>query len=234
MPVVQLAIVTPADGTVLVGQPSLRLLGEVRSTGHPPLFFSWYSSLHAATGTDDVALAGTGPSPLDLTTAVGVGSHVVSLTARDRAGTTAADLRQVLHGGMAGGPPGAPAPCVVHVLLAGLRAPAAGDVVHRAGTHLEATAPLLWDRPDYQVLNRVGYRWTFDPLGPPPGRPRAELAPPPGDLALHPGPGQPVVRYSGPLPPELGDGPYRVGLLVHDLQQPAVADRSSVDVVLAA
>ena len=84
MAVVELAIVSPAHGTVVVATNQLRLVGDVRSTGHPPLFFSWYSSLHVATGLDDVALSGTGPSPLDLTTPVGVGSHVLSLTARDR------------------------------------------------------------------------------------------------------------------------------------------------------
>jgi hypothetical protein len=234
MGVISLAILEPANGASVVGSGSVRLRGQVLSSGHPPLFFKWYSSLVApvAPSTDaSIPLPG-GANPLDFTPTLPLGSQIIALAAKDQPGESQAELQAVTDAGMAGGPPGtAPTPCLIHVLIANLREPAApGATLSKASSALAAQAPPLWPEATYQARNDLQYRWRFSPVGPPAGRPTAEFVP---ALAFDPSGGVPVVRYTGPLPAQLGTGAYRLTLRVERVTNTAVGHEVSRDVVLA-
>jgi hypothetical protein len=235
--VVDLRIEHPAHGEAWTGGADLALRAAVDSTGHPPLFFSWYSSLVGPpAGSTDAALAPAGPDPLDavLTGGLPLGSQVLTLSARDVVGTTAADLAAVRHAGIAGGPAidGNPRPCVVHILIADMVEPVAGATLSRASTTLVARAPRRWPETEYQQLNRLAYRWRFEPTGPPAGRPGTELRPRANELTFADAAG-PEVRLVTALP-QLAPGAYRLTLRVEDSAAPALGDEVKRDVVVTA
>jgi hypothetical protein len=233
MGVINLAILEPINGASFVGSGSVRLRGQVLSSGHPPLFFKWYSSLVAPIppSTDaSIPLPG-GADPLDFTPPLPLGSQVLTLAAKDQPGESEPELQRVADAGMAGGPPGtAPTPCLIHVLIANLREPAAaGAPLSKASGPLAAQAPPLWPEATYQARNDLQFRWRFTPVGPPAGRATAEFVP---ALVFDPSGSPPVVRYTGPLPAQLGTGTYRLTLRVERISNTAVGHEVSRDVVL--
>ncbi|HJQ28712.1 MAG TPA: hypothetical protein VJ827_05195 [Rubrobacter sp.] len=230
MGVVSLEILEPQDGQMFFGpaQSTVTLRGNVISTGHGTLFYRWYGGQDGALGAPSVNL-----SPL--TPSLKVGSHVLTLTAKDRAGDSLTDLKEVREAGMAGGrpEPGVAAPCLVHVFIAEMVGVSAGQSLSRANSTLLAVAPKQWwkyidpDNPalgfelngDYHKVNKIRYRWRFRPSGPPEGRANGDLVRS-RELAfgLHPNNADLfVVRYSGPLPAELGTGNYTLALRVEEL-----------------
>jgi hypothetical protein len=232
MPIVQLQITSPASDAVVIGAAPLALRGSVMSSGHPQLFFKWYSSLNAPQDASQAALNWSNLAALSFDTPLDVGSHVITLSAKDRAGDAQPDIEAVQHAGMAGGPPepGLPSPCVVHVLRASLLAPAAGAALSRAGATLEAVAPSKWGKGDYAPVNRVRYRWMFTPVGAPGGRASADLLPPLASLSyVQPASqGDPHrLRYTGPLPAALGAGRYAIRLRVELFEREGDPARTS-------
>ena len=243
-----LTIVQPANGAVFhQGETQIRLVGQVGPLPAElvgiPLFYRWYSSLFPsqqdrysihATALSDPAVPFDAP--------LGPGSHAISLAASDRSGETATDQNTTSHGGVTGGAAGA-TQCIIHLLRAILVAPAApGATLSKANSTLEAEAPLHWGRqigttgtyepnPDYHGLNRLRYRWRFDPT-PADGRASATLDPAVSALTFVPGT-QPLVRYHGPLPAALGLGSYSLTLRVEDTANGAVGHEVSRPVTLA-
>jgi hypothetical protein len=257
---VSLAILEPKiDERMRVGpaQAAMTLLGTLLRGGHGTLYYKWYSGID---GELDEASQG-----LSLPTTLSVGSHVLTLTAKDKPGDALADLEKVREAGMTGGPPedGVEAPCVVHVFIAEMVEPLAGASLDRTGSTLSAVAPKQWCKlkdpndvnsgyelnNDYHKVNKIRYRWRFEPSGLPAGRVSADLVPAKEDLEFLPHPTESdltIVRYSGPLPEQLlvplPDGSENVGgytltLRVEELVEdpnvvPPVGHETSLAVVL--
>lgn len=230
MGVVSLEILEPQSGQQFFGpaQSTVTLRGSVMSTGHGTLFYRWYGGQDGALGAPSVNL-----SPL--ARSLKVGSHVLTLTAKDRSGDSLTDLKEVREAGMAGGTPepGVAAPCVVHVFIAEMVGLSAGQTLSRASSTLLAVAPKQWakfidpDNPalgyklngDYHKVNKIRYRWRFRPSGPPEGRASGDLVRS-KELSFGPHPNNAdllVVRYNGPLPTGLGQGNYTLALRVEEL-----------------
>lgn len=244
MGIVSLSILDPQHESQFVGATasSVRLRGSV-SSGHGTLFYRWYSSLGGA-------LSDSLTNALDIIRPLAVGSHVLTLSAKDVQGDAMADLKAVKEAGMTGGPPvrGVEAPCVVHVFVARMRKPDPSTAtLSKAGSILVAVAPTQWGRettpgsrvyepnPEYHSVNRIRYRWRFEPQGPPAGRASDELVPKLTQLMFGPDVdtnAPPVVTYRGPLPSGLGSGNYTLTLRVEDKDDPAVGDSTSLAVVL--
>ncbi len=191
-----LAIQQPVHEQVFVGVGSattvtVPLRGSVVATTFPnpaALFRKWYSNL----ATDPLATTDQASA------ALAVGSHVITYTVKDKNedGVPSAELEALFnsieHVGASGGPPQPPPadgrPCVIHVLIANILAPAEGAVLSKAGAILEAEAPLQWGKyvedtpndappdqrrpaveyperdPAYHAVNKLHYRWSFQRL----------------------------------------------------------------------
>jgi hypothetical protein len=230
MAVVTLAIVEPRDGQRFRGAEasSVRLRGELRSTGHGTLYYRWYSSLAGA-------LNASSDNPFDFTKPLPVGSHILTFTTKDKQGDALADIQAVQDAGMTGGPPepGVESPCVVHAFIAAIVEPAPNATLNRASSTLMAVAPSQWGRrigtsnvyeqnPDYHAVNKIRYRWRFQPSGAPEGSSGGDLVPSAEQLTFAPHPtdsGLMIVRYTGPLPAGLGTGNYTLALRVEELVQ---------------
>ncbi|HYW53736.1 MAG TPA: hypothetical protein VFF00_03165 [Candidatus Elarobacter sp.] len=258
MSAIALHIVEPAAGSVYTGPASVRFRGAVDTAPLPaPLFYQWYSSLPV---TPPPANQGDpfGTTLDETRTLPGPGSYVISLAARDVAGGTPADLKNVKHGGLAGGPQ-PPSACVIHVMLAQIVEPAAGASLSRASLRLSAKAPLPWGdvKPPafaptrtksaaYDKIDRLQYVWRFDPQGAPAGRASASFTP--ADLLFDPNasldpahpndagatPRGPLLRYEGPAPAGLGLGAYRITLRVQDKTNAATGHEATRDVTFTA
>lgn len=241
---IQLQIDQPVHDQVVIGQGTaatvaVPLAGRVLATSFPSpaaLFRRWYSSLaDAPLGTSDALAA-----PLS------AGSHTITYTVKDKnedgvpAAQLAALFASVEHIGASGGPPDPPPadgrPCVVHVLIANLLAPANGASLSKAAAVLEAQAPLQWGKyvagaaqwaePNgaYHAVNKLRYRWFFTRLNGPgapveldvAGGDAMPLIPPAAEGEL------PRLRYAGPLPPALVAGQqYTLALRVEHRDDPA-------------
>lgn len=250
---ISLAIQEPPNGATFVAAGTattvgVTLRGAIVATSFPDpaaLHRTWYSSLQGDVGRADVVSA-----------TLAVGSHILTYTAKDKDDATVpqnqlADLyRSVEHMGAAGGPPNPPPasgpPCVVHVFVANMVAPApATTTLSVAAPVLEAQAPIQWAQfpdflqpdPVYQAVNRVRYRWIFRRVSPAGGP--IELNTQNGAaLRLLPSDGTvPVsrLRYTGTLPGTLVVGQaYTVTLRVEDLQNSAVGHEVTRTVTVVA
>lgn len=232
MTAVEVEIVQPADGATVAGGSTVDLIGRVgplpAELSGVPLYYRWYSSEFPSTdghySLDEDALldpAVTYPAPL------GIGSQAITLAASDQQGQDKDAQNNTRHGGVAGGAKG-PKRCVVHVFRAVPRLPDSGNTLSQASSTLEADAPLHWPDQDYQALNRLRYRWHFEP-DPADGRAAANLVP--GTLQFVVAATGPLVFYTGPLP-ALDLGGYTMQLRVEDIQNPAVSDMASLPVVI--
>ena len=94
--------------------------------------------------------------------------------------STNADLQKLKVILTAGGPavPGIDKPCLIHVFAAKMVWSAVRPYkLSKAKCQLQAVGPARWADADYQKINRARFRWRFTPLGDPPGRASADLAP---------------------------------------------------------
>jgi hypothetical protein len=245
---VELHITNPAQPNAILlgpGQAALTLRGTTTHPNPSSLFFKWYSSLYNPPGIaepEDAPKAAMnfpnhGVSALNFSTTLALGSHVLSLTAKDIEGESLADAQRVTQAGMAGGPPspGVAEPRVVHVFLAKLLTPSPSGTVpelSKAGTTIEVEAPLKWEMDEYKTLNRLRYIFRFDPTGggtpvagiPALGSTDEQIAQFQSTLTFHiPDAGHTVtyLRYSGNLPAALVVGDqYRLVVRVEDKQSP--------------
>jgi hypothetical protein len=209
---VSLEILEPANNANVVGTNSVRLRGRQVSTGHSALFFKWYSSQVAPpSGSTDASIrVPAGGTDFDMTVALPVGTQVITFTAKDQPGESVAEMQNVLDAGMAGGPPAATAPCMIHVVRAGLLLPLAGATVSKAAATLELEAPPQWEDASFQEINQISFRFRFTPAGAPAGRPSADFTP---TLVFDNDPPPAVLRFVGALPAGLGTGNYQLTLL---------------------
>jgi hypothetical protein len=243
----------PAVGPATTVNVAFR--GEIVSTTFPipaTLFRKWYSSLLGQPlGTVD-----------QFTAALPVGSHTIAYTVKDKNedGVPPEQLeplfKSIAHIGVTGGPPDPPPadgrPCVIHVLVANILAPADNAVLSKSNATLEAQAPLQWGKyvqdaasfpelnPSYHALNKIRYRWFFRriaPAGPPieldvQGGNAMTLIPP-HDTPLPKVDPPARLRYNGMLPEALVVGQqYTVTLRVEHATTPAQGHEASRTVTI--
>jgi hypothetical protein len=228
MSALSLQIIQPANGTGLVGSAAVIMKGSLSgdATG---LFFKWFSSLNSAATASNPELntADHSAAILNWTAPLAeFGSHVIVLAATDRDGIDLPSVNAVTRSAMGGGaPPAAPAPCVVHRLVAEIRTPATdGQSLSKASATLEFLAPLRWAKedpshpgtwvadPDYQKVNGVGLKLNLAPGGPPDPAHNADIT---LDLASVPffrADDKTWFRMTGALPANLGTGNYTLTL----------------------
>ena len=249
MSAVELTIAEPQNGAVFFeGETQVRMVGQV---GELPaelvgvgLFYRWYSSLFPSQKdrySINVNALSDPAAPFDAP--LGVGSHVISLAASDQDQETESAQNATRHGGVTGGSQGEKQ-CVIHLFRATLVTPQPNAALNRTSTTLEldAEAPLQWWRtkpgttdvyelnPDYHEINRISYRWLFEP-NPADGRAAADLIPSVETLTRPSGTAS-RVRYAGPLPSGLGTGNYTLTLRVEDKDDPDVGHQTSRAVIL--
>jgi hypothetical protein len=226
MTAVGLQIISPTNGAAFSGSPSVSFQGQAslpEELSGTALFYRWYSSLfNSAENRYSLNIAALNDPSTLVTFAMGVGSHAITLAANDQPGETQADQNATQHGGVAGGAPA----CVIHVFKANLLAPVNGALVSRAAVTLDAEAPLKWAgsatgaapyTPDanYHAINRLRYRWTFNPVGPPAGRPPVILTPTVQQMVFIPNPAPPRLRFTTTLSAAV-IGSYSLLLTVED------------------
>lgn len=233
MGIVTLKIDEPQHGQRVRGTAeAVRLRGRILSTGHGTLYYRWYSGLEGELNAPSDVLPNLPLPPK-------VGSHVLTLTAKDRSGDAPEDIQAVREAGMAGGPPedGVEAPCVVHVFIAEIVEPSPGTTtatLPRSNSTLSAVAPKQWGKfvdphdtkkgymrnDAYHEVNRIRYRWRFQPSGWPDDRSSGDLVLSKEELSFGPRSEDSdvmIVRYNGPLPAGLDTGNYTLTLRVEEL-----------------
>jgi hypothetical protein len=153
-----------------------------------------------------------------------------------------------------------PPPCVVHVFVATMLEPpdhatSSTTLSRTGGGSLTALAPKQWGVPidfsdlgkgykpnlDYHgdqatekvPINKIRYRWRFQPSGPPANRASRDLIPAVNELTFLPNPAGGnlmAVRYNGPLV-GLDPGNYTLTLRVEELVEgdnnPTFGDETS-------
>lgn len=270
---VTLNIVSPQHQQEFDGDTAIAFEIEVLSRDPAGLFFNWYSSLKVPESDDpnDVPI---NPIPRNTLTfsplePVPVGSQVISVMAKDQQGDDLDALEAVVDAGMAGGPaPASLSPCVIHVYRATMRWPDPWDMtLGKASAVLEAVAPYKWGKekepdeeeagagepaeriyendPDYHAINRIYYRWRFEPADnllataelPPAGATAAERALFMESLqyGYDEDEATAFVRYDGSLPDALVVGAtYDVVLRVESKENFGVGDEVSQSVTITA
>ncbi|MFI9379623.1 hypothetical protein [Kutzneria sp. NPDC052558] len=224
MGAVALRITSPVHGTTTT-TGAVQLHAQVDQPPAIPLYYYWYSSLNVPADLTHTALNPT--STLDFPATLEVGTHVLTLSARDVDGDDPANVRLVTAGGVAGGPAGSPSPCVITVFKATLLAPASGATLSKADTTLTVRAPSAWARQDYQAINRVAYTFMFT------GANHTVTPFAPTTLAFQDGP-PPTLTYRGPLPAILPAGQYTLTLRAHDIDQPTGGESGPIPVTVTA
>jgi hypothetical protein len=235
MSALSLQIVQPAHGTGLVGTAAVTLKGSV-SGDASGLFFKWFSSLNSAATASHPELNTADHSAAILNWSAALaefGSHAIVLAATDQDGMDLPSVKAVTRSAMAGGaPPAAPAPCVVHRLVAQIRTPSAdGQSLSKASATLEFLAPTRWAKEDqnhpgtwiadtdYQKVNGIGLGLHLAPVGAPDPAHTADIALALASLpffrAADPtdsGKTKTWFRWTGALPVNLGTGNYTLTL----------------------
>jgi hypothetical protein len=215
-----LQITQPANGTVIVGSAPVTFAGRINGTTPGTMYFKWY----LPDGVDTYTSA-------QISTAPGVGSHVVTFTAKDVPTDSFEDLKKAKLVLMTGGGPDLDTPCIIHVLNARLIwSSAAPYKLSKANARLQAQAAGKWGKKNnggydvdaaYQTVNRLRYRWRLTPQGDPPNRKVMDFQ----ELALQfavvddaneSSVKKAVVFYQGALAVDLGQ--YMLTLRVEDKQ----------------
>lgn len=198
MGAILLSIVEPENNSAYVGTTTVNFSGSVEIpdelTGIQ-LYYRWYSSLFEA----DAALerysmnevANSEPDtvyPHSLT----LGTHVIAFAVSDVAGETQAEFTAIQHGSVTGGSDEGEEQRLLHVFHADLLSPLDGAInIDHSNVLLQARAPGQWSKPeneevggppyivneDYHAVNRLSYRWLFEPVGAPTDRPTIEITP---------------------------------------------------------
>lgn len=168
---IELRIHTPTHRRAFEGNATVRFRGRVMlpkslAANPPRLYYRWYSSLDPATAPGryaitQPALDAADPSPA-FKQLMPLGSQVITFAVSDQATETDDSFKAMQHGAVAGGALGTHA-CVIHVFRATILAPRVGQTVSAAGLVLKAQAPWAWESADYQIINRLAYRWSIVP-----------------------------------------------------------------------
>lgn len=106
---------------------------------------------------------------------LGIGSHVITFAVSDSAGENESAFSAIQHAGVTGGSKGDNA-CIIHVFKSNIIKPSESQQVSRLNMVLQAEAPPLWNKKQYQDINRLAYRWLLVPDGVPAGRPSVDTS----------------------------------------------------------
>jgi hypothetical protein len=247
MAAVELQILEPLNDSPFNGDAVVAFRGAVRSMPSAlqgiQLYYRWYSSLHEAE-IDRYSLHAVPLLRPDQPFAerLGIGTHAITFAASDQPGETAEALEAVHHGGVTGGSSGEER-CLVHVFKANVILPEDHALLTSRTVELKAEAPALWAKEsvdpencrfvanrDYLAINRLGYRWRFQPLGPPADRETVEVAPPVGALGFDTELG--AVCHWATLPPS-AEGSYALTLFVEDNQSAGIGpDSQTIEITI--
>ena len=227
MSALSLQIVQPKHGAALAGAAPVPLVGSL--SGDPAgLFFKWFSSLNAAASKDHPELNTANHSAAILNWSAPLaefGSHAIVLAAADQDGNDLASVKAVKRSTMTGGaPPAAPAPCVVHRLVAEIRTPAANAQLSKSAATIEFLAPLRWAKQDpgnaaswiadadYQAVNGITLDLRIAPAGAPDPAHTADIPLNLAALAFFRADDKTWFRRTGALPANLGTGKHTLTL----------------------
>lgn len=246
---VELTILEPQHDCKIAYPAQVHLRGAMLSTGVPPLYYKWYSSLWMPSpDSNPPELNYSNHQQLDFTIDLPVGANIITFTAKDIEGDSADNIKSVAFAGMSGGPgpenPKNPKCCIVHRYKAQIIAPDTGANVSKTHAVLEAAAPVKWGKenpevagtyvidPEYHSINRILYHWYFAPQGDPAGRKSADFKTGKDDLTFGFKDGLPRVQYNGALPVTLGTGLYTLTLRVEDKDDPSIGHQTNVSVMI--
>jgi hypothetical protein len=246
----------------------VRLRGRVDSSGHGSLYYKWYSGLaDVLNGASDNPFDFTKPLAVGSHVLTFTAKDVPGDTLADLQVVRHAGMAGGPPPPEETDTPGElpePSSCVVHVFVATMVEPpdhaTSSTTLDRASSSLTAVAPSQWGKlidledpaqgyelnPEYHgdeeagkvPVNKIQYRWRFQPSGPPEGRPEGDLVPAKEDLTFSTHPEDDdlmVVTYNGPLaepPTALDAGNYTLTLRVEDQDDPATGHETSLAVVL--
>lgn len=258
MAVIELTIEQPANNEAFSGTPLVDFQGSsvLPAELHDvPIYYRWYSSLYQAEeGVEEqysMNIIATNAADSVYSHQLSLGTHVITFAASDVAGESLAEFETIQHAGVTGGSKEGDDQCLLHVFSANLIEPLAAVSVPHNAVRLQAEAPVQWgfeapDLPgvyinneDYLAINRLQYRWLFEPVGAPASRPVEAFSPAAQALQfLPPDPDAvPVelparVEYTASLP-ATATGQYRITLFVEDnLGELAVSDSQQITVTL--
>jgi hypothetical protein len=235
MSAVQLTITEPSNGQTFRGRETINFRGRIRDELpqdllNTTLYYRWYSSLFPARENrySINQPAFTNPTTnLNGTSILDIGTHVITFATSDQPEETREAQDATRHGGVTGGAEGEEQ-CIINVLRANLIAPTPNASISRNNIILRARAPILWQQAEYQNLNRIRYRWRFEPRGNPPGRPSRELTPALTELTFNAG--ESFVEYRASLGNQIGTGAYTLTLRVEDLGNSNIGNEVSIDI----
>lgn len=204
MQAIELNIIEPQNNSFFIAPASVSFKGQSKLPDElleTPLYYRWYSSLFEASenrySMNEVA---TTSAETLFTHELVMGTHVIAFAVSNVAGESADEFTTIEHGSVTGGAEGN-AQCLLHVLKANILLPQdlSTDINH-SSVQLQAEAPAQWGRAedihtgeapyiindDYQAVNRLQYRWVFEPEGEPLDRPVFEFIPTAEDLLFQP------------------------------------------------
>lgn len=261
MAVIELTIEQPVNNEAFSGTPVVDFQGSSElpdELNGIPIYYRWYSSLYQAEeGVEEqysMNIIATNAADSVYSHQLSLGTHVITFAASDVAGESLAEFETIQHAGVTGGSNEGDDQCLLHVFSANLiEPPAAASLPHNA-IRLEAEAPSQWGigvdidpgppsifevNEDYHAINRLQYRWLFEPVGAPASRPIEEFIPTAEDLDFLPPDPDAVpielparVEYTASLP-ATAIGQYRITLFVEDnLAELAVSHSRQITVTM--
>lgn len=212
MPAIELNIVEPQNNTFFTPPASVSFRGAAEvpeEITDKPIYFRWYSSFFE-TSVDRYSMNETAITSADAfySHELSMGTHIITFAASDVEGESTEEFTTIEYGGVTGGVQG-DGQCLVHIVKANILYPAdlSTDVTH-ASVQLQAEAPSKWaiaeklesgatryvKNDDYHAVNRLQYRWIFEPViepaeepaEEPDERPVVEFIASPDDLLFQP------------------------------------------------
>jgi len=204
MSAIELSIETPEHDSVYTGSASVTFRGSATvpdELTELPLYYRWYSNLFYSGEDERYSMNEPAQTSADVaySTTLSLGTHAIAYAVSDVAGESQSEFESIQYGAVTGGAEG-DSKCLVHVFKANILLPLDNSSVSRSALVLEAEAPGQWGmsqdttvggppyvvNEDYQAINRLQYRWCFEPRGGPSGRPALEYTPSPGELLFQP------------------------------------------------
>lgn len=192
---IELIIIEPENNQFFTGSPNVNFVGSAEVSDDLAaisFFYRWYSSLYVSDQEEQYSMNVIANSAADsnFSHQLELGTHVITFAASDVAGESADDFSSIENGGVTGGNEG-DGKCVIHVFIANQLLPLDNTSISRVSIQLEAEAPSQWGmaddidagtapfviNEDYHALNRLQYRWLFEPVGAPSSRPTLEFIP---------------------------------------------------------
>lgn len=241
MAAIELHIIEPQNNQAFTGVPNVTFSGESDipvELDSIPLYYRWYSSLFEPEPPEDrysMNVMANTSADVAYAHTFAMGTHVITFAVSDVAGETADEFAAIQYGSVTGGSAEGENQCLVHVFKANILLPWPDATMPHNSVQLQAEAPSQWGRTedvetelplyilneDYHAVNRLHYRWVFEPSGAPAGRPMVEFVPSAEDLSFQPmdktDPATIPTRVSWTVSlPDDALGAYYINLYVED------------------